>query len=180
MALGKKRPFSFFGDFDDVFERIQEEMEENFKHVFEGFDEEKLEKLSNDPNARVYGFTLRVGPDGKPQVREFGNLRPVQEISGGGGQVSLKKGRGKQELADVREPLVDVIDHTDQATVIIELPGVNEKHLHTSVKNGVLTVKVNDPQRQFFKKLRLPKGVVESSLKSKLNNGILEVVFKKK
>lgn len=180
MALRKKRPFSFFDDFDDVFERIAEEMEENFRHAFGDFDEEKLEKLSKDPNAKVYGFTLRVGPDGKPQVREFGNLRPVQEIGGASGQVSLKKGRGKQDLSDVREPLVDVIDHGKQATVIIELPGVNEKHLRASVKNGVLTVKVDDPQRQYFKKLELPKGVIESTLKSKLNNGILEITFKKK
>lgn len=176
MALKKRRPFSFFGDFDDVFERIQEEMEENFRRAFEDFDEQKLEKLSKDPNAKVYGFSLRVGPDGKPQVHEFGNMKPIPEL---GAQAPAKKGK-KEQLQDVREPLVDVINHPETVIVIVELPGVSEKHLHTSVKDGVLTIKVTDAQRKYFKKLELPKGIVESSLKSKLNNGILEVVFKKK
>jgi HSP20 family protein len=40
-----------------------------------------------------YGYQITVGPDGKPYVREFGNIRP--------------SAKGLIEQAGVRAPLVD-------------------------------------------------------------------------
>ena len=40
-----------------------------------------------------YGYQITVGPDGKPHVREFGNVKPSS--------------RGLAEQSGVREPLVD-------------------------------------------------------------------------
>jgi hypothetical protein len=52
----------------------------------------------------VYGYSMTVGPDGKPKVKEFGNVRSL----GGGGMTS-------PALTAEREPLADVIT-TDKDT----------------------------------------------------------------
>src|SRR5271169_764350 len=46
------------------------------------------------PNSLYYGYSLNIGPDGKPQVREFGNVKPTS--------------KGAVELGS-REPFVDTV-----------------------------------------------------------------------
>ncbi len=57
----------------------------------------------------IYGFTVRTGIGGAPQVEHFGNVQTTEE-----GPV----------VAEVREPLVDLFDEAEEIIVTIELPGV--------------------------------------------------------
>ena len=49
----------------------------------------------------VYGDSMTVGPDGKPKVREFGNIKPSAGLFGGGGMA-------KPEISSELEPMIDV------------------------------------------------------------------------
>ncbi len=110
----------------------------------------------------VYGFSMQVGPDGKPRFQEFGN-------------VDVPQGKMKNE----REPLVDVIEHEKEITVVAELPGVDKDKIKLTTQGTSLIVHVTDPEHKYFKQVRLPTEVEEDSAKATLKNGILQVVLTK-
>lgn len=152
MAVRRRRPFDDFfgfpgfGEFDKLFEDMLAD----------------IGKVKAEPGKPlVYGFSFRMGQDGKPQFEEFGNVKP---------------GKGVEQK---REPLVDVIDGKSEVTVIAELPGVDRKDVKLNAAGDQLSLNVTDPDRPYAKNVRLPAEVVESSAKASLKNGILEVVFKK-
>src|SRR5438876_12239601 len=72
----------------------------------------EMPKAQEGASPFVYGFSMSVGPDGKPIIREFGNV----EAGARGPQV-------KEE----REPLVDVMDTGKEVVVVTELPGVEKE-----------------------------------------------------
>lgn len=65
------------------------------------------------PNPYVLGFSVSIGPDGKPQVHKFGSLQSSVQDS---------------VIREEREPLVDVLDDKKDVVVIAELPGVERGH----------------------------------------------------
>lgn len=114
----------------------------------------------------VYGYSMTIGPDGKPVVREFGNVK-----------------RGPEPLKAIREqrePLVDVVDGEKDVRVIAELPGVSKEDIDVEVKDGSLTISVDAADRKYHKELQLPESTVVDGAVSKFNNGILEITFPKK
>ncbi|PUA34422.1 MAG: hypothetical protein B9J98_00195 [Candidatus Terraquivivens tikiterensis] len=115
----------------------------------------------------VYGYSITIGPDGKPIIREFGNVRP-------------RLGRRPLELRSEREPLVDVIPEEDVIRVVAELPGVDKNDIQLNVTEKVLTIKVDTPERKYYKEVELPEEVESEGARATYKNGVLEVVLKKK
>ena len=62
-------PFRF--GFGTGFQDIDQLIDSMFKTA------ESLDSTS-DPNSVYYGYQVNVGPDGKPHVREFGNVKPTR------------------------------------------------------------------------------------------------------
>ena len=156
----KKRRFDFFSDdFEDEFERMRREIERAMEDTFKGFDEREIERLSKDPNTKVYGFSIRITPQGKPVIREFGNIRP---------------GVAK-ELTGEREPLVDVIEREKEVTVIAEVPGVERREIELNATDKTLGINVPNPERRYNKLIKLPCRVDPNSARAHYKNGVLEV-----
>ncbi len=156
--MDKPRRFASF--FDDDFDPFADM--EQLHGLFDELMRHGLDQSNAKPGQPlVYGVSMHVGPDGKPHVEQFGNVR-----------------QGK--ITNEREPLVDVVDLEDEVRVLAELPGVAKKDLHMSAKDNVLHIEVTDSQRPFSKDVRLPKSAEEKTAKASIQNGILEVVFKKK
>src|SRR5579872_2569579 len=65
--------------------------------MFRAFDdlERQAEKGKLPANAMYYGYSITVGSDGRPEIREFGNVRPT-----------MKGGKQQIELG-TREPFVE-------------------------------------------------------------------------
>ena len=151
-----------FFDFDEMFPDL-DEIEKVFEEMMKDFDQMGPMGVARPRKPLVYGFSMRVGPDGKPHVEEFGNVSP----------------KGVEKVRDEREPLVDVINAEKEITVIAELPGVDKKDLHINSGKNSLSISVTDPERKYWKELKLPAEVDGKSAVAKLKNGILEVVLKK-
>ncbi|MFQ6077367.1 MAG: archaeal heat shock protein Hsp20 [Candidatus Bathyarchaeia archaeon] len=117
----------------------------------------------------VYGYSVKIGPDGKPIIREFGNMKP-----------GLGAGREPISLQERREPLVDVIDDDDEVKVLAELPGVEKKDIKLYATDRSLTINVDTPDRKYHKKLDFPAEVEASTARSTYRNGVLETTIKKK
>ena len=166
----KKKKYNAFDPFfglDDYFERMREMMERAIESMLE-FDEERIKKIMKEPNTKVYGYSIKIGPDGKPIIREFGNIKPTIE--------GIEE--GKEELIGAREPLTEVQKHKNEIVVIAELPGVSKEDIKLLAKEDELEIKVDTSSRKYYKKLKLPAFVDENSIKATYNNGILEVRMK--
>jgi len=112
----------------------------------------------------VYGFSMSLGPDGKPVIREFGNMR---------------KSRFGPEIRDEREPLVDIMEEDADVVVVAELPGVERDDIALHTTRDELVISVDAPKRRFHKELRLPARVEPDSAQTSYKNGVLEVRLKK-
>ena len=171
MAEKKKKrglfdDFFGFGDegpFEDMFERMREDMDRMMKMSQEMH---RMEVRKGSP--RVYGFSMRIGQDGKPVVREFGNIKGPEKLS--------VREHGP-EHPEEREPLVDVFKEKKVVKVVAEMPGVSEKAIKVSVKGKKLTIKAESGERKYSRTVELPEKVSTKKMKKGYRNGILELTF---
>ena len=59
---------------DDEFNRIFEQMSSSFVNLDDVF--EMLKNAGTISGPVFYGYTMTTGPDGKPVVQEYGNVKP--------------------------------------------------------------------------------------------------------
>jgi HSP20 family protein len=119
----------------------------------------------------VYGYSMTIGPDGKPKIREFGNVK------------SPFAGRGLFEqpsLSAEREPLVDVSSTDKEIKIVAEMPGINKQNIRIDAYENYVEIKSDDPNRKYHKTIEVPEDIDLESASSNYNNGILEITFKKK
>ncbi|UCE28827.1 MAG: Hsp20/alpha crystallin family protein [Candidatus Bathyarchaeota archaeon] len=112
----------------------------------------------------IYGFSISVGRNGKPVIREFGNVQ---------------KSRFGPQIREEREPLIDVLEENEDVVIVAELPGVerNDIQLHTTEKQ--LTVSVDALTRKYHREVPLPVRVDSKSAQASYKNGVLEVRLKR-
>jgi len=170
-----RRGFPFgnwpFGDIDAMMREMERAFSEQFREMEKELPKNLVRenKLPDGTTKKeigpiVYGYSVTVGPDGKPVVREFGNVR---------------KGEGTpwKEIQDKREPLVDVVTSDKDVKVIAEIPGVRKEDVNVTVQDKSMTISVDTESRKYFKELELPGVVDPQGAKSIYNNGILEVTL---
>ncbi len=152
-------PFDIFGRefefIDEIFERMVRDIEEMFRRFERGGEIRPI----------VRGFSIRIGPDGKPEIKEFGT-KPETLI--------------KEEGVEERKPLIDVIETDDEVQVIAEMPGVNKEDIEVNATENEVEIKAESENRRYHEVVKLPCEVIPDSAKARYNNGVLEVVFKKK
>ena len=117
----------------------------------------------------VYGYSVTVGPDGKPKVTEFGNFKAETQL-----------GKPHMDVKEEREPLTDIIDADGEVRVIVELPGVEKKDIKLSGTDDKLTISVETPEHKYFKEVELPAKVDVKKATSAYRNGVLDVTVPKK
>jgi len=161
----------FFGDIDRIFREMEKRMEEEFREFTEKVPKDyvKERKLPDGSTVKefgpfVYGYSMKIGPDGKPEIREFGNIKK-----------SLKGPEVKEE----REPLVDVVETDSEIRVVVELPGVEKTDIKLHGTEDLLEISVDTPHYKYYKEVTLPAKVKVKQAKSSYKNGVLEVVLPK-
>ncbi len=157
----RRSPFDFFGDW---FEEFEEMVEEFFRAPFKDFDRMFKElprtRLPDGTEVRgpiVWGWSMKIGPDGKPEIREFGN------VPSGGASPTIK---------EVREPLIDVIEGEKEVIVVAETPGVEKEEISLNCTEDELEIKAGN---KYYKRVKLPSPVKYKEAKASYKNGILEV-----
>ena len=167
---------SFFGEFDRMMREMEKEMADMIREMEGNMPEEmRHEAQAPDGSTRkeygpfVYGYSVKIGPDGRPVIREFGNMKP-----------GLNPDETTMSLQGKREPLVDVIEDADSIKVLAELPGVEKSDIKLLATASGLTINVDNPERQYYKELEFDTEIDHKSAKSSYRNGVLEVSFKKK
>jgi HSP20 family protein len=180
-ALGRG---GWFGDMPRQFDEMRREMERSFEEQFKEIEStapKDLIKEYQTPDGDkvrevgplVYGYSMTIGPDGKPKVREFGNMRPSYRLGG-------MSASAKPVISDEREPLADVTTTDTEIKVIIEMPGVGKENIKINAYDHSVEVKSEDPQRKYHRVIDIPPEADTETVRSTYKNGVLEISFKKK
>ena len=170
-----------FGDMDEIVRDMEEMMNREFKEFTTRLPKDLVRerKLPDGSTAKelgpfVYGYSMTIGPDGKPQIREFGNIKPSQGFEPFGVR------RPRLDVKEEREPLVDVISTDNEVKVVVELPGVEKEDVKLYGTERVLTISVDTPQRKYYKDIDLSALVDPKTAKAAYKNGVLEITLTKK
>ncbi len=170
-----------FGEFDDIQEEVTR-MFNTFNDISTNAPKELVREYQTDEGEKVrkvgpivYGYSMTVGPDGKPHVREFGNVKSF----GSGNKGSRYE--NKPQISAEREPLADVNSTENEVKVILELPGIKKEEIKINAFEGSVEVIAdnNNAQRKYHKTIELPQEANIETARSTYNNGILEVTFDK-
>jgi HSP20 family protein len=147
--------------YDDEFDKLFKKMSRSFLNLDDLFEEVKSTGTVSGPF--YYGYTMTVGPDGKPVVKEYGNVRP-----------------GLLPTSDTREPLVDIIidDKEKLVKLVAEMPGVEKKDVKIVVDGKTINIDAERGEKKYHAKVPIKHKVDENSVKASYKNGILEIVFK--
>lgn len=174
----RRWPFrgGFFGDVDEVFREMEEMMERDLKELTRRAPRDLVRERVLPDGSRVeewgpfvYGYSITIGPDGRPEIREFGNVKPGERF-----------GKPQIDIKEEREPLVDIMSMDGEIRVVAELPGVEKKDIKLRGTEKSLTISVDTPQRKYFKEVELPSRVDPAKAKSTYKNGVLEVTLQKR
>jgi len=161
-------PFrDLFKDFEKDFAQMQEQLNAIMQDAVKQLTEQGFGKAGQPGSPFVYGFSMRLGPDGKPRFEQFGN---TLHAPGAKPEVAVEGGR---------EPLTDVLDHEDSITVTVELPGVEKTDIQVYATEQQLTIKVDTATRKYYKELALPAAVKPDSTQATFKNGVLDVTIQK-
>ena len=148
--------------FDDEFDRLFKRMSRSFFDLDEIFEEAKHGGSTSGPF--YYGYTMTVGPDGKPVVKEYGNVKP-----------------GLLPTAETREPIVDaIVDEKEKLVKLVaEMPGVEKNDVKIVVQDKIVDISAEHGEKKYHVKVPLQYKVDENSAKASYKNGILELIFNK-
>ena len=148
--------------FDDEFDRLFKRMSRSFVNLDDIFEEAKETGNLQSYGPFYYGYTMTVGPDGKPVVKEYGNVKP-----------------GLLPTSDTREPLVDtMVDEKEKVLKLIaEMPGVEKKDVKVVVEDKSVHIDAEHGDKKYHAKVPIKQKVDKDSAKASYQNGILELKF---
>ena len=147
---------------DDEFDRIFEHMSGSIMNLDNVF--EMLKKAGNISGPIFYGYTMTTGPDGRPVINEYGNVKPDM-----------------LPTENKREPLIDTLVDEKEKTlkIIAEMPGVEKKDVNVVVGvDKVIHIDAERGEKKYHVKVPIKHDVDAESPKATYKNGILELMFK--
>jgi HSP20 family protein len=166
---GREGRGDFFGgsgrwNFDDMLRELDEmrrEMSRTFSEQFKNIEnkvpKDLIKEYETPEGAKVrvvgpivYGYSMTIGPDGKPNIQEFGNIKSFS-------------GRGSFEqqpsLSAEREPLIDISSTDKEVKIVAEMPGISKDKIKIDAYDKYVEIKSDDPERKYHKKIEVPEDI---------------------
>ena len=174
---------NMFREFDEMRNEMERAFSDSFKNIENRIPKDLVKEYETSEGEKVrevgpivYGYSMTIGPDGKPNITEFGN---VKSPFTGTRRFSYQQ-QQQPSISSEREPLVDVSSTDKEIKVIVEMPGIKKENIKINAYEDSVEISSNDPQRKYHKVIDLlPQADIET-VRSTYNNGILEVIFNKK
>lgn len=140
----------FDNQFDQMFRRLSGQF----------FDEDDIFERTWRSEPYFYGYTLTIGNDGKPVVKQYGNVPSLA-------------------VSDVREPFVDEVVDKDNRhlKLVAEMPGVDKKDIKVTIEKGHAEISAEHGERKYRTRIPIKYKIDENSTKATYANGILEVTL---
>jgi HSP20 family protein len=146
---------------EDFLEQIMKEIERMMSSIEPGQKGIKSKKFG----PFVWGYNFSIGPDGKPMVKEFGNIRST--------------GRGKPVASKDREPLVDVFIEDKNVRLVAELPGVSKTDIQVKATEDSISIEAKSGDRNYSTTRDLSVPIKPKTASAVYKNGILEITVER-
>jgi HSP20 family protein len=158
---------SIFEEIDKEFAVAEDMLNRMFKTVREIGPRTAAEGTAAIEYPYYYGYQLTVGPDGKPKMREFGNVRPTS--------------RGLVEHTEVRQPLVDTVlnEKENTLTITAEMPGIDKENIQVNLGDQSVSIHAEKGDKKYHTDIPVNVELADSA-KAIYTNGILELKIKLK
>src|SRR6188472_4631950 len=167
-----------FRGFDDMRREMEREFEDAFKNIENKAPKDLVREYETSTGGKVreygpfvYGYSMTIGPDGRPKVREFGNVKSP---------FSTRGFYTRPLISSEREPLADVTTTDKDVKVVVEIPGVNKENIKINVYDNSVEVTTTGTERKYHEVVEIPPETDIETATSTYKNGILEIIFKKK
>jgi HSP20 family protein len=149
-------------DFERYIDRILRQL---------GLDSE-LNLTTGDTNARkwTHGYSMTMGPDGKPIVREWGTGLPGQNNPSVFPQ---------PPTTQIAEPLTQVdCDTTNmKVRVLVEMPGVTKESVKVKATETAVRIKASNGGKDYDVEVPLEAKVDPNSARATCKNGVLDLTL---
>ena len=156
----RKKKTPWLNDIYDELEKLGDLIDETMQRAFDNSSED-----SPTQSNRFRGFSIKIGPDGKPKIRELNSRQSLSD---------------EADLDDEDpEPLVDFIEEEETLVILAALPGVSKDDIDLRVTENCLTVTVDANDFEWYDELKLPTKVKPKSARASYKNGVLEVKLRK-
>jgi HSP20 family protein len=160
-----------FRGFDDMTREMERDFEESFKDIESKGPKELIREYETPEGGKVrevgpfvYGYSITIGPDGKPRVKEFGNVKS-------------RMGRGlsfyKPMMSSEREPRSDVSVTGKEVKVLVEMPGVPKDKIKVNARQDKVEIVSEDPQRRYHEIVEIPLKPILKQLDPRTTTGYL-------
>jgi len=142
--------------FDTPFDQMFRSSSDPFFNMYDNFE---LNRAHAQPY--FYGYTMTIGNDGRPIVRQYGI--PIPGLA-----------------TNLREPFVDEVVDKDSNTLklVAEMPGVEKKDIKVTIEDKHAKISAEHGDRKYQTQIPLKYKIDENSTKATYTNGILEVSFR--
>jgi HSP20 family protein len=115
----------------------------------------------------VYGFSVKTATGEKgPSMEPFGNIHKDEKT-------------GRVVVEEIREPMIDVFDETNEVVVVAEVPGIKHKDVRLELHEDIVTFSAERGATKYRKEVLLPAAFSEEKMNYACHNGILEIRFSK-
>ena len=165
---------------NSIFRDIDAMMQHAFENVFTDIPQNlvKEEKLPDGSVVRrfgpyVYGYSMTLGEDGKPVVREFGNFKPTIKSQ------PFPRTSPSLEFKESRQPIVDVMDEGKTVKIVAEMPGVEKEQINVECTGDTAVITAQSGERKYHEEVPLPAKVDANSAQASYKNGVLEISLRK-
>lgn len=175
----KKRFFDNFWNFNfnDIFHSVEEEINALMRS----------NSTDNPENGPItYGYSVHIGPDTnyQPEVRQWGNLNDYRRKQALPELEFPFKGQIEPQLpvaSTSNNRFIDFIDEDNHLKVVVEVPGFTKDTLIINIDEdgSEITLTGTSESRELNETIKLPSKLEVKSIKSSVNNGVLEIRGKK-
>ena len=161
----ESRP-TFFDELLTDFSKMEEELE----HLESQAPKELITEHENSDGTKVrrigpivYGYTMTVGPDGKPWYASLVTSREIINMAS-----VLILNQLDQKIGEEKEPMIDVLATETNVKVTVEMPGVEKDKIKVDAYDNTVQVRSLDPTRKYHKVIDLPTEADVKTARSKL------------
>ncbi len=146
-------PFRAYEEMEDEMSRMLGQ----FSDIHKNAPKELIREYQTPDGAKVrevgplvYGYSMTIRPDGKPKVREFGNVKPHGKLGLATNATSGTVAKTPKVTAE-REPLIDVNTTDKEVKMVLEIPGVKKEDIKVNTYDDAIEVTANNAQRKYHK-----------------------------
>jgi HSP20 family protein len=146
-------------DFYREFDEMRRDMEKIFSEQLKDFETKVPQDLVKEYETLdgrkfresgpiVYGYSMNIGPDGIPRIREFGNVKsPTRQFF------------SEPAISAEREPFIDVSSSSMEIKIVADLPGVSKEKIRIDAYDEYVEIQSEDPWRKYHKTIEVPEHI---------------------